>query len=773
MSTILKLVLAIVVTLMFVAQTAEADQCVPDYANWGWLSPTDSMDNDMAQLWCAGDPNVAANYTHFWNSLHLGVNGAYWDNLALHDGALQCSPNSYVIRLMNAAFLMDQISYHAANTTRPNFIHWWLGNFVYPKHEEGYVATCEFGANATNRYKAPTQLHYKFFGWLGVVERSSTLVHETVHEWQGHVWDWLCPANMSCDTAYGDDNAQTWQIGYLANAVGTYRKDPDTNELLVRRFPSGTCGYIPYLSKFERLRAAESMQRKLTSNFIVPTPTIYHPVESYIWPPNSFWNYDGVFFAVDFFAGARWLCEEVCNPDDFVAPSGSKACDEEIRAANAGVNARNRQSCLDAIADLDAGVPLPQASYGQMAEEFDRSLAACVPGVDDTYLESYCADAKAAAQTLPALKESWDLATQSGAFDSYAAFLECGQEFCAEIIEEAWLNDARLACYEWSDPAGCLDELCGRLDYWATHGGTSSRKYFDVVQCNREFVESFADPAAYLPPENQGNCAHNYDRCVNDVLYEDWRAAKGRGECSLVTNGIPITTGQHHWEAVGAIEEMGFEQWQNEYTDATLADCEMYLTMCRMNERVSLLIAGKLLTEGYVPPPIEEMFNAPRPPLIEGRLPKFHRGLQELARVIASDSTPRAEGDRALEHLARSPEAQIALAELLGRDTYFAIFGTKDKDAVFGPDLVAQYAEVEARFNPDATAAQQAAIRDLESAGLVRARAESPGTRALFEAAVDTMSQADLFEFLHDVANASTPEDIAQKLDALESAAGR
>ena len=783
MDRIAGLVMTTALALLIASTPAPAQAaCTPDYAAWGWLEGAESMDDVMIAHWCGAD--AAVNAQHYWDSLQLGEEGEYWNNQAALEGGLNCSnPNTHLIRLYNAAAAIDATYANLTNQTLPHqasFALNWLAYFVHPRSQDGYTATCtccgsppctQCTKRATNPSSSgsPTQLHYAFFWNLQAPVRGSTLVHEATHEDVHHLSDDACAAGGSCDDKYGNYNAQTVQMNFLDRAIRAYQKNPSTGELRVANYGEERCGYLPFMSPAARVQASDTIRTKLDLHFETGG-TFGPPGMTFYASTEDLWDYDGNTWLVDTWENAFWRCDNLCQPGDYL-PGGKHACNEDYQVGNAAINQVNYAACTTAQSSIQAGVTPSQWAQAQQA--FFIANKDCIPGVSDAYLKQYCGGLSAGASNVGQIEAGWELPDQPGYFDSGEALTSCVRTYCDQKFSPTWINQARAACYEWDDPGyGCLDELCGDLETLKASKGASSLEYFLGVQCRRHYIENDGNSFAYFTEqEEDDSCIRRFVDCKNRKAFDTWVAARAAGTCSLASPGTTGWTasseGRYQIAAARVVGSLSdWAAYQGMFESAKIDDCMALLNMCESSRELLAKISAEVVAGSSRPYNISTLLDKPNPsPWARYRSP-VEANMRGLALLAVSSSTGGPFTAREAAHrLASSPEMQHALSLALGKENFFAGFGTRDLEPIFGTEALTRYASAAVTIEASAEAKVKEALTRLADFKKTRERCESKATADLLSAAAAKLTQAQLFGLVKSLANASSAAELEAALD--------
>jgi hypothetical protein len=755
---------------------APAAACVNDYDNWGWLQANETQDDEMTERWCHSQQSIDA----YWGALNLGDgDGSNWFNAAEGNS---CNPNTHFSRVMNAAYIMDFVYYSLLSPTlgQNQYAFYWLVNHVSPHSANGYLVGCNYDPTVNIHTVAsnpsggddPTNLFFMFFWKLTANDRASTLVHEAVHDWIGHVAPELCgnKCGASCDVSFGPSNAQTWDVTYLDHSVSAYRRADGSDQLAVAHLGDllGTgaevCGYIPVLSPEARQSAVDRMNWKFTSCFAAPVtappPTSYFSLAS-----DPFWEYGNYEYGYDKAVGARWSCAEICNAAEW----GSK-CDPAAQPGNAAVNSFNQALCNEENGQLHAGVT-PQQRYA-LVSDFNQRKQGCVPGYSDSYLTGYCGGVSSSAVNVAGLEAAWNLADQPGVFDSGEAMLDCVKSYCQGQYSAQWATNARTACYEWDDSLGCLDAICGSLDQLTTDYGATSQEYFTSVQCRRHFIDHAGDASEYFDAQqNQAHCDRVSTDCRNADARADWLTAKGLGQCSLYS-AVAATGGTYDLGAIASIKNYpSYGRFASAHASVSLDQCVAVQQACEATEAMLHKILAEMLAVTRVLYGIERLRDLPDPPPYDIQSEVF-QNVRELARIASAAPDP-ASGftpEQAIERLRHVPEANQALSIALGQQLYFAVLGADSaRESVFGAAKIHAFEGATRPPDPLETGAQTALVQQLDAGKATRERVTSAAAMTLYSQAPGTNMDA-FFVYLNALQIATSLDEVDAAYAALDAA---
>jgi hypothetical protein len=749
--------------------------------------PYESMDN-MHLEWCT-------NNTHrenLWNCLSLGEEEDFWlEQLAL-DGPWCSSPFGATTRLFNAQWFIGGVQWNRSNNTLSQSVSDWY-NYVCDRSPDGYKNVCgntSPASNPQNSWEA-TILRPRFYE-TSVPVRGGLLVHEATHEDVRHCCsgstfdcDAYCGGSISCgdsvDWSYGLWNATGKEIDFLRHAISAYQKDAATNELIILEDPNtGDCGYIPLITE-EARNDVNSRLWFLFNNCYVFNPL--HPerhdfINSFDDP--SFPHSLGWMLAqypanlasrpwLSSYEGPRFPCEEICDPSDYLWPDGEHACNVAYNDQNAGINSWNWFQCGVINASVYHGAPASVINEAQQEWLITRKLCNCY--VDGEYLEEYCLDLIAdGASSVDELEEFWDLDDEPCAWFPNSAINDCIKLYCQEEFDLGWINIARGMCYEWDDPLGCLDEVCGKLEDY----DDESLEYFESLQCRRHYIEHYGNIDAYYDElEGMGKCELMYTHCKNGEAMEEWLEAKQNGECNLTPELGQSSMYQVH--ILNSLREINYDvvydDLEQEYS-VSPGKCEAVQEMCEKISELNSRIAAKFLDVSEAPIPL------PEDPWIRSKF-NIDIGMQQLAESIASPTfaftataaapTNNISGftqKEAIHQLTHVPEYLHALSDALGKDAFFGLYGGKGLEKIFGEETALHFPTAEIQFGFELTPEQELLLPEFNLHKETRERIESSEILEILEALAISDPER-LFNFMKDVYHAPSIEDLNTKLDEL------
>ena len=748
---------------------ALADNCPPSVAafdTWTWLPGSTSGDNWMTNIVCASNATRAAAKALVVANMGLGANWDYWDEII--PTVDDCNPDTWGARVVNGGYAVEYVGINRDNDT---FSHWatptgilpngtavthWLTQYVALYiAEEGYnwqcLASMDLGgpsdgftyASNPNSNSA-CSLYYPWFWNKTVTDRASTIVHEATHEFSPHISNSACGNGGSCDDVFMNANAQSFQIIFDAQSVDAYQRESGSRELKVVGYGNGVCGYLPLLPDAERFSQVQVMQSKLGSVFqTVPTQAS--------WPTAAFIDnvagtiYDiaaqpngaaGQAYRIDVTNQAMWPCNQVCNAADFTfnsgGPSGARACNEDYQAANAGRNAANRQRCNDLNAQVAAGVT-PAERSGLLAQA-NNGMQACMSGISDEYIARVCDDAMIGADHVQDIESAWSIPEDMGyGYDAEESIRACQGRFCRRQPLGSWNEDAFAICYEWDDPAGCMELACGDLSAIEAAKGRDSFEYLNALVCRA--AELGRDVESLDKTEEI--CEQVFDEClVREQLLPLWLAQLEDGPCwseNLQSFADPLFVA--HRRSIGNLSVERFtaaDRGPRLLSSACLMkeqECEaMQAALAALHAK----LAGIKATERpkWRQPPLPDPWE-----MFEGRFDRELVGelssiAEELAQVGAA-RVPLSRNQRLMRTVNKT-EARVAIAELVGQDLYFSTGGGRFAEGAFAPERLAQFRGENAQHDAYGleTGGFEAEIQALQT---LNSRVESQAWQALIE----------------------------------------
>ncbi len=465
---------------------------------WG-----ETFDDKYITQWPGNNDNISVQA----GGLHLDEDDWTVGNFGWNDAT---NLGSHMARLMNAAWIVRIVQRYSGEdgygVTFPPVLYpslllfqqvsiaelpiggmWW--NFVIHASDNEWVPSCQDGpgtglAKTYGGIDEHVALHVPG-ARQAAATRSSTVVHETVHEDVGHIdADECSPPTLSCDTAYGWYNANTLQLNYLLDAHVMF-ETTNVNGSNVRTVWSAgdVCGYNDAFALWER---TQLMTRAITvsGRFAVPS------------------NEQSAFQASTAkTVHSIWICEH-CELEDYTfdvatCNVGTRACNEDMNVANVQVNQARRDLCEIYNTTIESdGTSEATVSQAKAALESGLLQHSCLTQTADS-ARSYCEEQKASADRVDELD-------QCGWLDEFYLptidKLTCVQEYC----EEKYQSDPWPA---GTDPYGCLDYMCG--------GGVCEGDT-DQQQCIDDFHMAHGDPDYYLVQCTGTKCKRLLLECLRD-----------------------------------------------------------------------------------------------------------------------------------------------------------------------------------------------------------------------------------------------------------------
>lgn len=471
-----------------------ADECTSPPN--GALTLSQSRDDVYPAKWC--NPSIGPE---LWNGLHLDTDN--WDEgygLVESNGNYEatCNPNHFLTRLLNAAWIVRDVQNYAV----PFGLHrqvsglnggyalfdmggWW--SFASSVEPDEWEPECETNSNATNHSGIDDYIGLKIPGAYNktALYRSAIVVHEPTHEDVSHIDDDACSNGASCDDAYGHYNANTMHVNYLYDAAGAYVTEL-YNGTTVRPVASnsGQCGFIPRFSANERAEALNKSENDLDSRFeqaLPPGLTRFSSVAD-----------------LDEANGTPFACQQ-CGLGQFTFDPNfcqqTKACNEILNPANAGVNLLNRIACSVYNSKVGDEFVTPAAVAAAKAD-MQSDLHACA-SPSYAAARAYCESEKAGAATASQIDSCGWLDQYHG--PDLDGQLGCVQEYC----QEKWNESGGWAANQ--DPYGCGSYLCG---------GESCGSAGDEAACKEQVVVMHADPELYVPQCQSDGCKGTLAACL-------------------------------------------------------------------------------------------------------------------------------------------------------------------------------------------------------------------------------------------------------------------
>ncbi len=744
---------AIVAVLVGWSSAGWADACPPtpnDFVTWGANDAVTSGDVWMSSVWCGSvvdgqlvvQPNAPVVFNSVVDAMGLAQNwSSQWAQLMGDVGS--CDPESWSARLMNAAYFCD---YLGTNRNQTTFAHtaspgvvlpgtstpviYWLSEYVkYYTRPHGWRPMCiavgdaagtadghVYAANPEN--DDPLKLYFPWFWNLTAVDRASTLVHEASHEFSGHLPNNSCANVRSCDDVFGNMNAQTLTLFFNAQTLDAYRRAEGSTELELVNYGNGVCGYVPLVPDAQRFALVISMELRLENTFKYP------PAESE-WPPSAFVDsvggtsldlgdtpggLAGLAYRIDLVNGARWPCGAVCTATDYdFATGGTRACNEQYQPGNAAINVHNRELCRSLNAEVGTGVTPKQ--HAELKKRLIMESQNCLSGVSDTYVAQVCAQLSTQATRVEDIETAWPIPDQGFSFDASKAIRACQASYCTQRRDASWDTAATAACFDWDDPYGCLALTCGDRTALASAHGKSSYEYFESVVCRGSALgRQFAGLT-----DGDDQCAARYDECVIRERYlPAWIAQQAGGTCWLRATGTSPSRDPLFRTVRDAVGTVSVENFLALDRDSNLATsrCLMESVACQAEVAALEAALAKLIHDEASTRPV---WKTPVLPDSWERLRgRFDRDVRsELERLGADLLNPAVSTgplikNARLSALATSPEAMVAIAELVGHDTYLRAGGARFARGRFDPAALTRYSvEADPYAIPTATRATE------------------------------------------------------------------
>lgn len=719
-----------------------ADACPPNESDWvTWTTMDDVTSGDVwfARVWCGyqeggrlvtPDPALKARViASVRANMGLDQDWDIWSRFIADTDT--CNPRSWGVRLVNAGYFADYVGEQRDNSTLTHGnspgarmpdgtpVTRWLSQWMLRyAADEGFDFECHAGGDppgpprftfASNPFAGANNLFFPWFWNLNVADRAATLVHEAAHDFSSHIGNDQCGNQGSCDDFYPNANAQTFDTIFNSHAVDAYLRAPGSRELAVANYGNGVCGYIPVLPDQVRFGTANNIQNNLTMVFRSPPPQS-------IWPASAFLDaargsiYDRVddpggrpdiVYRIDVQNAARWPCDQVCDPADYDA-GGRRACDEVRQSANAERNRTNRATCEALNAEARAGTT--GAALALLRDRAITEMQSCAMGVSQTYVDAACDEVIGRSSTTADIAANWTLDDVGYGFDAEEAIADCQQRFCDTRDTSEWLPTASAACFEWDDSSQCLAAACGgTLAEVAADHGRDSLDYLSAMVCRQSAIVtgelSFADVRPL--------CQRQYERCVTgDQYLAAWQEqlASG-GECWMgpagADKGDPLYSDE--FKTIGALELSDWLARFDRGSSFLHSSCTLERMACETEQAAVQATFAKIVALQAKTIPINEG-DFPRPGDRFGLFDAEVLGeMTELGDLLAVPSTgdekPLARDGR-LARLVAIPEAQVAIADFVGRDTFFGAGGGLFTEGYFAPETLAMFGGVAPEADP-------------------------------------------------------------------------
>ena len=629
----------IVLFLMPVLAQAESCDTPPEPVGSGRpavVDPALSGDNAYLPRWC-NDPIVG----RLWRGLSLDED--LWnEGWGYHDA---CNVDRFLARLFGAAWLVRE---HQRIAKVFGGSYWW--DWLRPLEDDGYEPKCSNdrpGLNATHFSGGfgellSTNLTVKWAYRMALAPRSSTLIHEATHAYEGHIDDGECPNEFSCDDSYGRNNANTNQINYMEELLRTYDVEPIQTGLeafvlvndqdIQRRVTSfvdtsgnNMCQFIPLVDDTNRTRLISEADRRLRKNF-----RDLAPVFPYSTPAD-----------VDSRHNVPWQCDH-CDRGEYTYNidtwGQNRACNETVNSANIERNRHNRQVCDDFNTRI---LHAPGRQHYSTAVNWRNSeLDFCASGGNHTDLRRYCASEQASAGHVRDIDER-GFFTEFGFNDG----VRCVREWCQTNFNDSWIAHSEDRNY--SDPLGCVDAICA-----------------DDATCRHRFLRYRGDPRFY-GQFGVGRCANQYLSCIEE-----------------------------------GGEEFNLEEWpehirQDDGASIVEGACKVEYDNCRFwtgvhNRMLAYLMRFKLKRISLIPPVMvaniaNERINVMRQ-LPQGSQAAFSAEMARLEQQVVAAKGLSSSALEELNTFMSYPESRYALFRELPQ-AYVALYGKKGQEAIVGPKV--------------------------------------------------------------------------------------
>ncbi|MCB9546744.1 MAG: hypothetical protein H6706_12940 [Myxococcales bacterium] len=728
--------LSLVFATLLAPAAASADACPPnvsDFDTWTWLPSWSSGDSWVTNLVCATPAKRDQVRSLVRTHLGLDENNDYWSGMMSNSEV--CNPNQWGGRVIGGGYATELVGIHRDNDTLNQTISpggilpdgtpvkFWLSQYAsYYISEEGYDWECladgdapgpddgfTFASNPASN--SACTFYFPWFWNKTVMDRASTVVHEATHEFAGHISDSACTNGASCDDVFMNANAQSFQIIFDAQAVDAYRREAGSRELDVVNFGNGVCGYLPLLPDQDRFALVQVMISKLKKCFQTVPPASAYPASAVLDSvPGTIWDLAGnpggqadVAYRIDIWNGARWPCGQVCQPSDFTwnpnGASGPRACNETWQAGNAAINQANRNRCNMLNGQLGAGVT--KAEYASLVSQAQYGMQGCIKGVSQEYLDSVCDDLIPAAQDVGDIESAWPLDDNIGyGYDPEEAILGCQTRFCGQQNIAAWDAEARGVCYEWDDAKGCMDLLCGDLAALDPDPGRASQTYLEAVICRA------SELGRAIPGVRAADvgCSKVFNDCIVRERYLPlWENQLAGDDCwsDSLPAPAPDPFFTNHRRQIG---ELSWDRFAvvDRGPGLMVSSCALEEAECEAFQAAMRRIMAKIMKmktrerfPWQVPPgpdPWEHMV---------GRFDReFSVAMGDLSDALDVDQAPLYR-DAALRRASASPDAQVAMADLIGHDTFLRMGGARFADrGIFNPARLAQFGGPNAERDP-------------------------------------------------------------------------
>ncbi len=787
---------------IFMAGPALADECPPSAAHfdtWTWIPSWDSGDDWLTQWTCSSDAHRNAVKDLVITHLGLDENWSYWDDGMLSSANI-CNPNTWGARVINGGYAAQLTGDMRDNDSFNHFaspggilpdgtpINWWLSQFVsYYVSEEGYKWECledddaagpgDGFTYASNPFSnSACTLYYPWFWNKTAFDRASTLIHEAAHEFSRHLDDSVCDNRGSCDTAWMDNNAQSFQIIFDAQAVDAYQREPNSRELKVINFGNDVCGYLPLLPDQDRFALVQVMIDKLMMVFQTLPPVTQYPASAIIDNvPGTIWDLAddpngqaGLAYRIDIVNQARWGCDRVCEPSEYRFPDGPKACNEEYWPENAGINAANRQRCDELNAQIAQGVSLQEHTSLRRQAWY---MQTCKPGVSPEHLEEICRDLIPGTDHVDDIDIQWPLPNNLGyGYSASKAIRDCQIRFCGEQDLATWDQAASEVCYEWDDQVGCMPLLCDDLEGLEAEHGRDSLEYLRGVVCRASELEREIPGVR----EEDVGCSRGFNDCIITGRYMPlWQEQLAGDDCWSDSLPAGVQIDPYYTQHRRAVTEWSAERFQVLDRSSRLMEdeCLMQEAQCEALQAAMQAALAKILNLKQRERPHWQRPPGPDP---WEHLQSWYDRELELTMIDIGEELlgPAPEEqllfqDARLRKAAARPEARVALAELIGHDTFFRMGGAQNVREIFSPTKLRRFSGPDAELDPYGLSLEGVEA-EVDALARVYARSQDRGFRALLSRA----GELDSITYHHHVnamLRARTGEALLAAHEALEA----
>lgn len=462
--------------------------------------------DDLYLGWC-----TPSEFSAIFNGLHL--EGSDWSDgygtTESNNGYVaDCNANSFLGKLMNAAFIVREVQKHSIKFGEHRSVsgldgpydkydhgHWW--EFASSTDTDEWEPSCDTNASATN-YGGLNPDNYIALKLPGAyknlaVLRASIVVHEPTHQDVSHISSSDCSNNASCDDKYSHYNADTMHINFLFDLASTYLIDgPSNDPVRVVQMLNGQCRYVDRFLPDERLAALNKAETDLATRFKYAEP--------------SWTTHYANLAALDAAKNPGFACQQ-CSMDSYTFQptvcQQKTACNEVLNPDNGGKNLLNRVAC--SVYNSHVGQASSASDVANAAAEFNAAKQMCLPASQDG-ARSYCDLQKAAANNVGQVDACGWL---DPVFFPSISKLQCVQEYCRSsfVASGGWPAT--------SDPYGCLDNLC-------EGGALTCGDADNPQQCKNQFVKAHGDPSYYVTACESDHCKATLVSCLNAQTTPPW-----------------------------------------------------------------------------------------------------------------------------------------------------------------------------------------------------------------------------------------------------------